>query len=1202
MDSLFGIPLTSILVGLVAMLAVAFGSLGWVAWRSPLLVRMGLRNVRRRKSQTSLIVIGLMLSTLIISAAFATGDTVGYSITNTIYASFEEVDFIIGRDSGGISGPAGASPIADDLLSDEFLADLQAEFADDPEIDAISGVVLKTLPAVNEQRRLSEPNAQFVGIDPVTAADFNGLNDPDGNPLPADALTGNRVYITVRLSDDIEAEAGDMIAVFFDNQRVELEVIEIVRDTSLTDAGSNGLTGGIAINIESAREIVDIPEGVAFIAVSSLGGIRGTLDLSDGIQDRLEAFIDLHPEAEADVVLTKKQIVAIGELIGSIFVTFFLVFGLFSIAAGIMLIFLIFIMLAAERRAEMGMARAVGMKRMHLTQSFLAEGMAYNIGSAAIGALLGLAVAGALIAVMGRIFDDFGLSITFHFNWQGFAIAYSLGVVLTFITVVFSAWRAANLNIVRAIRDLPEPQPLVGADRTAGRLALAAASVLLTMTWIVVLIVFWIVVGVILLTVGLQTRGAGLIALAALAAWIIYGMREAAEPSLAPAGRGQSIAHFIRRRVLTAAGLIAVIRLVSRSVRNPLLRGRDRAIDLRDGGGRVASMIAFAPLLVFAGGGRISWAFWGLLRSRDWAARHRNSGGWAVLMIVLGMLLVYMSGWQSADALGPVGGWMQQKMFAYAGGTTLAVLAVAMLAVYFGAGSRLAFTIAGLALVWYWLLPLPFSLFADVTESRGLDPIHGVFRVLGLPVPQELNGNIEMFFVSGICITAAATLVIIFNAEVVLRVLNLFGRAFGGIAPAVRTAIAYPLAAKTRTGLTLAMFGLVVFSLVVMATLNFNFTQLFLSDDATAGFDVVVDANPSNRIPDLRTALTEGGYDVYANIGGVGTMVTAYPQMKAGDDDFHRFRVQGLDDSFLRLAKFPLQFRANGYDSDEAVLQALRDDPTVAIVDAGRLHIEDGFGGGPPGEGRFELPVSANDLREGPWDPIPVTMRTDDGEITVQVIGVLEPQVTGVLLQLFALFTGREVVDSTLGGGETETYLISAGDDDSKSGSVRLAHDIESTLLERGVQAKSIIEQIDVQASQSRAFQLLFESFMGLGLIVGIAALGVIAFRTVVERRQQIGVLRAIGYSRRLVQLSFFMESSFIAITGVGMGLVLGLALSYNLLTSPEFTDGAEIQFEVPWIRVGVIAAVAYGASALMTLIPARSASKIVPAEALRYE
>ncbi len=45
---------------------------------------------------------------------------------------------------------------------------------------------------------------------------------------------------------------------------------------------------------------------------------------------------------------------------------------------------------------------------------------------------------------------------------------------------------------------------------------------------------------------------------------------------------------------------------------------------------------------------------------------------------------------------------------------------------------------------------------------------------------------------------------------------------------------------------------------------------------------------------------------------------------------------------------------------------------------------------------------------------------------------------------------------------------------------------------------------------------------MGLGLLVGVAAVGVIAFRTVVERRQQIGVLRAIGYpaQARLAQRS----------------------------------------------------------------------------------
>ncbi len=1190
MDSLFGIPLTSILVGLLALLAGAFAILGWVAWRNPLLVRMGLRNIARRRAQTTLIVVGLMLSTLIISAAFATGDTVGYSVTNDIYNSFEEVDFIIGADSGGIAGPNGPSAISDDLLSDQFLAALTAEFAGNADVDGVTGILLKTLPVVHEQRQLSEPRSSFVGIDPETAESFHGLSTPGGVPVSTGALQGDRVYITERLAEAVDAGPGSRLTVFFENQPHEVTVIQIVRDTSLTSAvaGPGERFGGMVIHIDAARELINEPEGVTFIAVSALGGTRDSSEFSDGVHGRLELFIEAHPEAAADIVLTKQEIVALGELIGSIFVTIFLIFGLFSIAAGLMLIFLIFIMLAAERRSEMGMARAVGMSRMHLTQSFLAEGMTYNVGSAAVGALLGLGVAAALIFVMALIFAEFGLNIAFHFNWQGFVIAYALGVVLTFTTVVFSAWRAANLNIVRAIRDLPEPPALQGADRSVRGLAKAAVGALWMIGWIV-LATIWAVAGFQLFLVGLATYGAGLLGLAVLGSWFTSGARHAASQRL---GRPR----LCRASKLALWILLPIV---------PLALAARRAIgrDFAEARRVLSTLLNAYWWIAFTLAGLMAPITWGLLRTRDWAARHRNAGGWAVLMLLFGLLLIYSSGWQSSDAIPGFGSAMQGQMFAYTSGVTLSLLAVAMLAVYFAAGARLAFTTAGLALVWFWLLPLPFSLFTDIGPRFG--PIDGLFRMLGLPRPIVFNGDIEMFFVSGISITASATLVVIFNAELLLGVLRLFGRLLGGIAPAVRTAIAYPLAAKVRTGLTLAMFSLVVFSLVLMATLNFNFTQLFLGEDATAGFDVAVDGNSSNRIPDLRAALREAGYDVDANVGGVGTMVSAFPRMRAGeageDGEFFRYRVLGLDDEFLALAKMPLAHRAKGYESDAAVFEALMTDPTIAIVDASRFMTDDPFANAAD-DGRFELPVRDTELREGAWDPIPITLQTEDGEVTLRVIGVLEPQVTGVLFQLFAVFTKQSTVVDALAGGELETFFINTAGDGSTAAAVQLARDVESALLSRGVQAESIKEQIDDVAAQSTAFQLLFESFMGLGLIVGIAALGVIAFRTVVERRQQIGVLRAVGYTRRLIGLSFFMESSFIALTGITMGLVLGTALSYNLLTSPDFTEGADISFQVPWVRIAVISGIAYGASALMTLIPARSASRVVPSEALRYE
>ena len=79
--------------------------------------------------------------------------------------------------------------------------------------------------------------------------------------------------------------------------------------------------------------------------------------------------------------------------------------------------------------------------------------------------------------------------------------------------------------------------------------------------------------------------------------------------------------------------------------------------------------------------------------------------------------------------------------------------------------------------------------------------------------------------------------------------------------------------------------------------------------------------------------------------------------------------------------------------------------------------------------------------------------------------------------------------------------------------------ELESAFLANGLEAQSIQEVVDEIASAANlTFNRLIQGFMGLGLVVGVAALGVISARAVVERRQQIGVMRAIGFRRRMVQ------------------------------------------------------------------------------------
>ncbi len=154
--------------------------------------------------------------------------------------------------------------------------------------------------------------------------------------------------------------------------------------------------------------------------------------------------------------------------------------------------------------------------------------------------------------------------------------------------------------------------------------------------------------------------------------------------------------------------------------------------------------------------------------------------------------------------------------------------------------------------------------------------------------------------------------------------------------------------------------------------------------------------------------------------------------------------------------------------------------------------------------------------------------------------------------------------------------------------------------MQNGVQATSIQDELKEGQKQSTGFLYIIQGFMGLGLLVGVAAIGVIAFRSVVERRQQIGVLRAIGYQRSMVSLSFMIETAFVVGMGCITGTVLGLILSRNLFTSDETAAGAG--FLIPWAIILTVLAATIVVAMLMTWMPSRQAARIAPAEALRYE
>jgi putative ABC transport system permease protein len=230
-------------------------------------------------------------------------------------------------------------------------------------------------------------------------------------------------------------------------------------------------------------------------------------------------------------------------------------------------------------------------------------------------------------------------------------------------------------------------------------------------------------------------------------------------------------------------------------------------------------------------------------------------------------------------------------------------------------------------------------------------------------------------------------------------------------------------------------------------------------------------------------------------------------------------------------------------------------------------------------------------------DDLYLHVKDPDSERTkeLRVIGVLESSAS------FAgqIVTSQKTLERLAGSHvPPQTYYFDLADG---TDAAATADALEKSFADNGLQTQVTAKVIRDNDATRRIVFLLLRGFMSLGLVVGICALGVIAARSVVERRQQIGMMRALGFQKGQVRLVFLIESSFIALLGLGVGVALGLGFSGTLIDNiREGFPGME--YRVPWGALVLVVVIGYAASLLTTFLPARRASKVYPAEALRYE
>lgn len=421
-------------------------------------------------------------------------------------------------------------------------------------------------------------------------------------------------------------------------------------------------------------------------------------------------------------------------------------------------------------------------------------------------------------------------------------------------------------------------------------------------------------------------------------------------------------------------------------------------------------------------------------------------------------------------------------------------------------------------------------------------------------VPRDTQPDV--FAVALVVSVFALSVLMATNLSVLEAVVGLVGRLSGGLRATLRPAMAYTSRRPMRAGLVIAAFSIVMAMLILAQSL--------------------VSASGHNY------RVTSGGWDVQALVAGT-EQLSVPPAIQS--------EVARHEELPSRAFFGPVKwvFPASDFRGTTGWQQG-----SITVFGLSQQQLQSGIGFGAPAAWAA-IASDPGEVASTEAVGTVIYLGTANGTVTFHVAAQI-PSTNGNNSSIIVpgLMASRQSLDELAASAPGAMLLLTAAPGTDPG---TLARDLQRAMLSTGADVSTTTALLNQDSAASDAGPVSFLLLlMRVGLLVGIASLGAVALRAVVERRRSIGMLRAIGYQPAQVLTGMLVETAAVATAGLAVGLLVAYALGSTLITT---VSGGQ-KFDPDLGSIGLTIGLVYVAVLLVTLLPALRAARLRPADALR--